>query len=185
MADCPRAAVAKRAGMVAQRRALLSCAITFFSLICARVKAGSCPDAIPSPNVLHRKSVTLTSTICKRSAPSADTGRHRKRPQPRYFLQRRIGSRYLSVGLLRTNRYDPHKPWTCAGNMNDLQARQSVIDTCLAMNASGINQGTSGNVSLRHDGAMLITPSGMPYASLVPEDIVRMDLDGTVEPVAW
>ena len=63
--------------------------------------------------------------------------------------------------------------------MNIRQARQSVIDTCLRMNALGINQGTSGNVSLRHKGAMLITPSGMPYDTLRPDDIVSIDMDGT------
>ena len=30
-----------------------------------------------------------------------------------------------------------------------LSLRRAVIDTCLAMNALGINQGTSGNVSVR------------------------------------
>ena len=47
------------------------------------------------------------------------------------------------------------------------------------MNALGINQGTSGNVSARVDGGMLITPSGVPYEELTPYDIVSMELDGT------
>jgi L-fuculose-phosphate aldolase len=46
------------------------------------------------------------------------------------------------------------------------------------MNALGINQGTSGNVSLRDGAAMLVTPSGIPYDSLAPEAIPRVDLDG-------
>ncbi|MFW8636384.1 class II aldolase/adducin family protein [Cribrihabitans pelagius] len=57
--------------------------------------------------------------------------------------------------------------------------RQAVIDACLAMNASGINQGTSGNISVRAEGAMLITPSGVPYAQMTPEMLVRMPLDGS------
>ena len=56
--------------------------------------------------------------------------------------------------------------------------RQQLIDTAMEMNASRLNQGTSGNLSLRCEGGMLITPSGMDYASLNPEDIVWMDLDG-------
>lgn len=56
--------------------------------------------------------------------------------------------------------------------------RQEIIDTCLAMNAQGINQGTSGNVSVRHGKAMLITPSGVPYEALTPADIVAMPLEG-------
>lgn len=59
--------------------------------------------------------------------------------------------------------------------------RRQVIATALAMNASGINQGTSGNVSARLDDGYLITPSGMAYDGLGPDDIVFMRLDGTVE----
>ncbi|MDH3388637.1 MAG: class II aldolase/adducin family protein, partial [Gammaproteobacteria bacterium] len=55
---------------------------------------------------------------------------------------------------------------------------QQVIDTCLAMNTHGINQGSAGNVSLRCRDGFLITPSGMPYDRLTPDDIVFVDLDG-------
>ena len=34
---------------------------------------------------------------------------------------------------------------------NDREKRQSIIDACLRMNQLGINQGTSGNISLRHE----------------------------------
>lgn len=56
--------------------------------------------------------------------------------------------------------------------------RQQLIETAQAMNASGLNQGTSGNLSVRCDDGMLITPSGMDYAGLVDDDIVWMDLAG-------
>lgn len=59
--------------------------------------------------------------------------------------------------------------------------RNKLIDTALAMNTSGINQGASGNLSLRYGQGMLITPSGMDYAGLVPDDIVWMDFDGHAE----
>lgn len=59
--------------------------------------------------------------------------------------------------------------------------RQGVIDACLEMNALGINQGTSGNVSARWRDGLLVTPSGVPYKELEPEDIVYMDLDGAFE----
>ena len=36
--------------------------------------------------------------------------------------------------------------------------RQSIVDACRQMNQLGINQGTSGNISLRHENGMLITP---------------------------
>lgn len=44
------------------------------------------------------------------------------------------------------------------------------------MNQSGLNQGTSGNISARYDDDMLITPSGIPYEQLKPADIARMSL---------
>jgi len=56
--------------------------------------------------------------------------------------------------------------------------RQQLIDTALAMNASGLNQGTSGNLSVRCEQGMLITPSGMDYAGLSLDDIVWMDFNG-------
>ena len=55
---------------------------------------------------------------------------------------------------------------------------RGVIDACLAMNASGINQGSAGNISARFEDGFLITPSGMAYDRLAPEHIVHVDLDG-------
>src|SRR6478736_10107252 len=45
----------------------------------------------------------------------------------------------------------------------DREKRQSIIDACLRMNVLGINQGTSGNISLRHGEGMLVTPTSTPY----------------------
>ncbi|VAW12387.1 Ribulose-5-phosphate 4-epimerase and related epimerases and aldolases [hydrothermal vent metagenome] len=56
--------------------------------------------------------------------------------------------------------------------------RQAIIDNCLEMNASGLNQGTSGNISVRHGKHMLITPSATPYKAMRPEMIVSMPIDG-------
>ena len=57
--------------------------------------------------------------------------------------------------------------------------RRGIIDTCLAMNRLGINQGASGNLSARIPGGFLITPSGMPYEETEPADIVEMGFDGS------
>jgi len=57
--------------------------------------------------------------------------------------------------------------------------KKGIIETCLEMNRSGLNQGTSGNVSHRIDGGMLITPTSLPYAQMKPADIVAMNFDGT------
>lgn len=62
--------------------------------------------------------------------------------------------------------------------MTEKALRQQIIDACLRMNGLGINQGTSGNVSARVRGGLLITPSGVPYEALKPADIVKMRLDG-------
>src|ERR1700722_3900840 len=61
---------------------------------------------------------------------------------------------------------------------------QSIIDACLRMNQLGINQGTSGNISLRHEAGMLITPTSVPYEAMQPEQIVYMGLDGSLAPGA-
>ena len=58
----------------------------------------------------------------------------------------------------------------------ELYLRQSIIDHCLEMNKLQINQGTSGNISLRHQETMLITPSAIPYAEMTPDMIVRLPL---------
>jgi L-fuculose-phosphate aldolase len=55
--------------------------------------------------------------------------------------------------------------------------RQSIIDACRQMNHLGINQGTSGNISLRHADGMLITPTSTPYDTMQPDQIVFMRLD--------
>jgi L-fuculose-phosphate aldolase len=56
--------------------------------------------------------------------------------------------------------------------------RKKVIATCLAMNELGINQGTSGNVSVRSGEGFLITASGVPYRKMKAHHVVEMDLDG-------
>ena len=61
----------------------------------------------------------------------------------------------------------------------DREKRQSIIDACLRMNVLGINQGTSGNISLRHGDGMLITPTSTPYEAMKPEQIVFMGMDGS------
>lgn len=62
-----------------------------------------------------------------------------------------------------------------------LELRRQLIHTALAMNASGINSGTSGNLSVRCGQGLLITPSGMEYAELEVTDIVELDARGETE----
>jgi L-fuculose-phosphate aldolase len=56
--------------------------------------------------------------------------------------------------------------------------RLGIVETCREMNRSGLNQGTSGNLSHRIEGGMLITPTSLPYDRMGPEDIVEMTFDG-------
>lgn len=63
--------------------------------------------------------------------------------------------------------------------MSHKKLRQGIIRTCLDMNRTGLNQGTSGNVSHRLEGGMLITPTSLPYERMKNDDIVEMAFDGT------
>ena len=53
----------------------------------------------------------------------------------------------------------------------NILARQ-IIDTCLEMTRLGLNQGTAGNVSVRYQDGMLITPTGIPYEKLTESHVV-------------
>ena len=57
--------------------------------------------------------------------------------------------------------------------------REAMVATARRMNTSGLNQGTSGNLSQRVEGGFLLTPSGMNYETMTPEDLVLMRFDGT------
>ena len=61
--------------------------------------------------------------------------------------------------------------------MSQRLARE-IVETARAMNAAGLNQGTSGNLSARWRQRILITPTGVPYDKLTPARIVRMDTGG-------
>ena len=63
-------------------------------------------------------------------------------------------------------------------NREERQLREAIIAKCRWMNASGLNQGTSGNISARYKDRMLITPSATPYDSMKPEMIASMPLEG-------
>lgn len=60
------------------------------------------------------------------------------------------------------------------------QDRVDLIETCKKMNAVGLNQGTSGNASIRVESGLLITPSGLDYDKLSPSDMVKIDYEGKV-----
>ncbi len=57
--------------------------------------------------------------------------------------------------------------------------RDQLVAVARRMNASGINQGTSGNLSLRLPDGLLITPSSLPYEVMEPGDLVALAFDGS------
>lgn len=63
----------------------------------------------------------------------------------------------------------------------ELDTRRSIVAACREMNALGLNQGTSGNIGVRTEGGILLTPSAMPYDRMTPDDVVLMAWDGSWE----
>jgi L-fuculose-phosphate aldolase len=57
-------------------------------------------------------------------------------------------------------------------------SREDLLNSALALQALGLNQGTSGNASVRHGGGVLITPSGMPINEMSANSMVEMNLHG-------
>jgi L-fuculose-phosphate aldolase len=57
--------------------------------------------------------------------------------------------------------------------------REQVAQTARQISASGLVTGTSGNVSARTpEGEVLITPSGLDYGQLEPDDVVLVTVEG-------
>jgi L-fuculose-phosphate aldolase len=67
-----------------------------------------------------------------------------------------------------------------AGSMTkeERALREGIVAKARWMNAIGLNQGTSGNISARYKGVMLITPSATAYDAMTPQMIAAMPLKG-------
>jgi L-fuculose-phosphate aldolase len=61
-----------------------------------------------------------------------------------------------------------------------VRLRQELIATARRMSELGLTPGMSGNVSVRTPSGMLVTPSGMPYGELGPDDAVELKPDGSM-----
>jgi L-fuculose-phosphate aldolase len=55
--------------------------------------------------------------------------------------------------------------------------RLRVVEAARRLAAEGMNPGRSGNLSVRVDAGFLVTPSGAPYESLHPDDLVFLIAD--------
>jgi L-fuculose-phosphate aldolase len=62
------------------------------------------------------------------------------------------------------------------------KARKEIIEYGKKLVASNLTKGTGGNLSVfdRENGYMAITPTGIDFFEIQPEDIVIMDLEGNV-----
>ena len=56
--------------------------------------------------------------------------------------------------------------------------REAIIEKARWMNTIGLNQGTSGNISARHENRMLLTPTAIPYEAMKPAMIAAFLIDG-------
>lgn len=63
-----------------------------------------------------------------------------------------------------------------------MRLRDDLVATAKRMSELGLTPGMSGNVSVRSPVGMIVTPSGMPYSELRPDDAVEMKMDGAVRP---
>ncbi|KAB1143029.1 class II aldolase/adducin family protein [Streptomyces luteolifulvus] len=60
----------------------------------------------------------------------------------------------------------------------ETHAWEALVATARRTVSDGLVVGTSGNVSVRVGDAVLVTPSGVPYDRLTPDDITGVALDG-------
>jgi L-fuculose-phosphate aldolase len=65
--------------------------------------------------------------------------------------------------------------------VTDLPIRSSIVEALQSMARLGINKGTAGNISVRADNGFYISPTGIGYDGMKPEQIVLMNWDGTYE----
>jgi L-fuculose-phosphate aldolase len=62
----------------------------------------------------------------------------------------------------------------------ETRLRAAIVRIAQAMDRAGFAPTKSGNVSARWSDGLLITPSGLPYAAMSPDDLVDIDYDGGI-----
>lgn len=60
--------------------------------------------------------------------------------------------------------------------MSEAALRQAMLDALRQLDARGLNRGSTGNLSVRLGGGMLITPTGMGADDIGSDDLVGVDL---------
>ncbi|MCH0562612.1 MULTISPECIES: class II aldolase/adducin family protein [unclassified Streptomyces] len=69
-------------------------------------------------------------------------------------------------------------PWASGARAAEARAWEALVATARRTVTDGLVVGTSGNVSVRVGDVVLVTPSGVPYDRLTPDDLTGVDLDG-------
>lgn len=64
--------------------------------------------------------------------------------------------------------------------MTEDEARQQLVDAMCALDARGLNRGTSGNLSVRFGAGMFVTPSGVTPDRLTAGAMVFVEADGSI-----
>ena len=65
------------------------------------------------------------------------------------------------------------------GTLPEENLREAVVAACRDLARRGLTHGTSGNISVRRDEqGFFVSPTGMAYDVLEPDDVPLMDLDG-------
>ena len=73
---------------------------------------------------------------------------------------------------------DAPERWGRGVSAEVAHAWEALVATARRTVADGLVVGTSGNVSVRVGDIVLVTPSGVPYDRLTPEDVTGVGLDG-------
>lgn len=63
--------------------------------------------------------------------------------------------------------------------MTEAESRAAMLVALRHLDERGLNRGSTGNLSHRWGGGMLITPTGLGAADIAPEDLVWLGFDGT------
>ncbi|WP_086850356.1 class II aldolase/adducin family protein [Streptomyces coeruleofuscus] len=79
---------------------------------------------------------------------------------------------------LRGGGQDAREPQGRGVRPQEARAWEELVATARRTVSDGLVVGTSGNVSVRVGDTVLVTPSGVPYDRLKPDDVTGVDLDG-------
>ena len=58
--------------------------------------------------------------------------------------------------------------------------REQIVHYCRLMQSRGLTRGTGGNISIRSGVCIAISPSGVDYDAMTPEDVPVVDMKGRV-----